>query len=163
MGPSGAPSGAQNRTQNHARAGPGLPGTHLGVSLASSKRHLSLSEALGVASGPLQAPDLGHGGPSGLHFGSSRTPFWTLRDSILDPAGLCWGPRAPFWIFLGHVWSLLAPDLLQYKKPRFKHLRAETLTLNPESQHEPLDPGSKTLKLKLKNNPNLGPETLTKE
>ena len=132
FGPLGAPSGAQNRTQNRARAGPGLPGPHLGVALASSERHLSLTKALVVALGPFLAPILAHW----ASFWTLRAPFWTLRDSILDPPGLCWGPsRAPFWIFLGHVWSLLAPDLLQYKKPKLENLRAETLSLNPESQH----------------------------
>ena len=140
--------------QNCARGGPGLPGTHLGVGLASSKRHLSLSKALGVALGPLLAPILRRWPP----FWTLRAPLWTLPDSILDPLGLCWGPsRAPFWIFLGHVWSLLAPDLLQYKKPKLKNLRAQTLTLNPESQHEPLDPGPESKKLQLETNPILDP------
>ena len=70
-----------------------------------------LSEALGVPFGPWLAPILTH-----------WAPVWTLQDSILDPSGhrlgLC---GAPSWIFLGHVWALLAPDLLQHKKPKLKY------------------------------------------
>lgn len=54
----------------------GLPGTHPGVDLASSKRHYGISKALGVALGPFLAPILG-----------PWPPFWTLRGSILDPPG----------------------------------------------------------------------------
>ena len=59
----------------------GLPGTHPGVDLASSKRHYGISKALGVALGPFLAPILG-----------PWPPFWTLRGSILDPPGLHFGP-----------------------------------------------------------------------
>ena len=109
FGPLGAPSGAQNRTQNRARAGPGLPGPHLGVALASSERHLSLTKALVVALGPFLAPILAHW----ASFWTLRAPFWTLRDSILDPPGLRWGPSgASFWIFL--LAALRIPLFLQF-------------------------------------------------
>ena len=73
----------------------GLPGTHPGVDLASSKRHYGISKALGVALGPFLAPILG-----------PWPPFWTLWGSILHPPGLF----GPSWASPLH--SPLLPSIL---------------------------------------------------
>ena len=86
----GTPWGAFWGPKSHAKpctSRPWPPWTASWCRLGELRAALEPHKALVVALGPFLAPILAHW----ASFWTLRAPFWTLRDSILDPPGLHFG------------------------------------------------------------------------